>query len=141
MKILCTVLFTLIYCYTLAQPITKFQAFVIQGNDTLDVKDGLINFDPIHFCWTQNPAHTVKSVDVTFGNGAMAYSVWRYEIQEGLNFLDINLEKMKLQEAAAAHRKDRAPYSRIVITARFADLESNKVPAVTTMIPFKIRKP
>jgi hypothetical protein len=54
-----------------AQPTTKFRAFIVQANDTLDVKEGLINFDPIRFSWIQSPGQKVKSVDVTLAMGLL----------------------------------------------------------------------
>lgn len=121
-----------------AQPNGGIKAFIIQNKDTINIEEGLINYNPIRFAWIKNPAKKINAIEVTFGNGAFAYSTNKFKVPKDQNWITIDLKDFRTQEAADSIRMNKDRYSRIVIIPMAGP---NSYYSEVWTVPFKIRKP
>ena len=121
--------------YCKAQGLEHFSAFVMQGKDTLDITEGLKNYDPLRISWLNNTSEKLQTIEVHFGNGELPFSSKKHKVAKGQKLMVLDLQEFRAMEEwdIMSPRKREAEFSRIVVV--FV-MESSRYKSY--IIPFKL---
>jgi len=121
-----------------AQGGAGFSAFFLQGKDTLDIRDGLKNHEPIRVSWVNKTPHKLQTIEVHFGNGQYPFTKKLYKVAKGQKLIVIDVPELLAIDTRDidSPRKREAEFSRMVVVCQ---LEGTAKYASYT-IPFKVRE-